>query len=71
MKFTSPIGGIQQADAPERAAKSGTLFLLSDSDYKRLDISLYFIITNFHSDPKPQVKVSYGMNSPAFTLHNV
>jgi len=28
---------------------------------------LYFIITNFHTELKPQVKVSHGMNFPAFT----
>ena len=31
-------------------------FLLSVGDYKRLDTSLYFMITNFHMELKPQVK---------------
>jgi len=47
MKFASPSDGIQQAGAPETAAKSVRLILvlLSVSDYKRVDKSLYFIIT--------------------------
>jgi len=36
--------------------KRYSMFLLSVSDYKRLDISLYFIITNFHTELKPQAK---------------
>jgi len=32
------------------------LVLLSVSDYKRLEKSLYFMITNFHMELKPQVK---------------
>jgi len=47
MKFASPSDGIQEAGAPETAAKSVRLILvlLSVSDYKRVDKSLYFIIT--------------------------
>jgi len=47
MKFASPSGEIQQAGAPETAAKMVRLILvlLSVSDYKRIDKSLYFIIT--------------------------
>jgi len=45
------------------------LFSLAFSDYKRLDTSLCFIITNVHTELKPQANVSHGMNSPAFTLH--
>jgi len=30
-----------------------SLFFLSISDYKRLETSLYFIVTNFHTDLKP------------------
>jgi len=44
-KFASPSDGIQQAGAPETAAKSVTPCLLSVSDYKRVYTSLYFIIT--------------------------
>jgi len=33
-----------------------SLLLLSFSDYKRIDTSLYFMITNFQTDFKPQVK---------------
>ena len=52
MKFASPSDGIQQAGAPETAAKSVRLILvlLSVSDYKRVDTSLYFTITNFHTE---------------------
>jgi len=32
-------------------------------DYKLLDTSLHFIITNFHSKLNSQVKVSHGMNT--------
>jgi len=44
------------------------LVLLSVSDYKRVHVSLYFIITIFTRHLKHHVKVSHGMNSPAFTL---
>jgi len=30
---------------------------------------LYFVITNFDTELKPQVKVGHGVNSPAFTLY--
>jgi len=36
MKFTPPLGGTQQ----------------QAGDYKHLDTSLYFIITNFHTELK-------------------
>jgi len=42
------------------------LVLLSVSDYKRLDTSLYFIIAELHTELKPQVNVSHNMNSPAY-----
>jgi len=45
--------------------------VLSVSDYKRVYTSLYFIITNFHMEHKPQIMVSHGMNSTAFTLHTM
>jgi len=47
MKFASPSDGIQQAGAPETAAKSVGLILvsLSFTDYKRVDKKLYFIMT--------------------------
>ena len=38
------------------------------NDYKWLDIRQYFIITNFHTELKPQKNVSHDMNSPTFTL---
>jgi len=38
------------------------------SDYKQLDTRSYFIITNFHTELKPQENVSHHMNSPTFTL---
>jgi len=41
-----------------------SLFLLAVSEYKWLYTSLYFIITDFHTELKPQVKVSHYMNSP-------
>ena len=44
MKFASPSAGMQQAGAPETAAKS-VILLLSVGDYKRIYTSLYFIIT--------------------------
>jgi len=40
-------------------------------DYKSVYTSLYFIITSFHMELKTQVKVSHGMNSPAFTLYTM
>jgi len=47
MEFASPSDGTQHAGAPETAAKSVRLILilLSVGDYKRVDKSLYFIIT--------------------------
>jgi len=44
-KFASPSDGIQQAGPPETAAKRVTPCLLSVRDYKRVNTSLYFIIT--------------------------
>jgi len=38
------------------------------SDYKCVYTSLYFIITNFHTELKSEVKFSHGMNYPAFAL---
>jgi len=70
MKFTSPLGGIQQVGAPETAAKSVTpCFYLRLVTYKRVesDTSLNFIITNSNTEPKSQVMVSHDVNSPAFT----
>jgi len=54
-----------------RKALPVLLVLVSVSHYKGIHPSLYFIITNFHTDLKPQMKVSHGMNSLAFTLHTV
>jgi len=44
MKFTEPLGGIQQAGAPKTAVKSITpivLLAVIDYDCKRLDTSFY------------------------------
>jgi len=67
-KFTSLLGDIQQAGASETAGESVTPFTLV-TDYKRLDTMSYFIITNFHTELKPQENVSHDMNSPTFTLY--
>jgi len=67
MKLTSPLDGIQQAGAPEIAAKSVTPFFLAVIAYKRLDTNLYFITNNFDAEIKPQVKVNHDVNSLAFT----
>jgi len=68
MKFTPPLGDIQQAGGPETPAKSVAPVFLSVSDCKHLDTSLYFIITNLHTELKPQVNASHDMNSLAFTM---
>jgi len=49
--------------------KALLIVLLSVSNYKRLYTSSYFIITNFHTELKPQVNVSHYMNSPTFALY--
>jgi len=67
--FRRPCRWIQQVGAPETPEKALLLVLLSVSDYKRVYASLYFITTNFHTELKPQVKVSHGMTSPAFALY--
>ena len=51
--------------------KRYTLFLLAVIDYKRLDASLYFIINNFHTKIKPQVKVNHYETSVICTMHNI
>jgi len=51
-KFTSQLGGIQQASAPETNAKSVTPCFAFGSDYKHVYISLYIIITNFQTGLK-------------------
>ena len=48
--------------------KALLLVLLSVSDYKHLDTSLYVIIINLHTELKPQVIARYNMNSLAFTM---
>ena len=71
MKFTPPLGDIQQAGGPETPAKSVAPVFLSVSDCKHLDTRLYFIIINFH-----KVKTS-GKSQPLYefssiyTVHNV
>jgi len=44
------------------------LVLLSVSDCKHLDTSLCFIITNLHTELKPQVNASHDINFLAFTM---
>jgi len=72
MKFASPSDEIQQAGAPETAAKSLRiiLILLSVSDSKRANKSCISLSPLPHG-VKPQVKARHGMNSPAFTLHTM
>jgi len=50
--------------------KALLLVLLSVSDYKRLDTSLYLIMINLHTKLKPQVNARYDMNPLAFTMLN-
>ena len=72
MKFTSPLGVIQQACAPKQLGKALLLVLLSVSDNNRVYTSLYFIITNFHTEHKPQVKFSaWHEFSSIYIIHNV
>jgi len=56
MKFASPMGGIQQAGAPETAAKSVISCLYFRLVITSVESSLHFMITNFHTELKPQVK---------------
>jgi len=49
--------------------KALRLGLLSVNDCKRVYTSLYFIITNFHTALKPQIKVSHSVNCPGFSLY--
>jgi len=37
----------------------------------RVSTSLLFIVTNFHTDLKPQVKVNHDMNSTAIALYTM
>jgi len=39
------------------------------SDYKRSDTSWFFIVTNLHTELKPQVKISHVINSLTLTLY--
>jgi len=48
-----------------------SLFLLSVSDYKRVYTSLFYVINIFHTELKPQVKVSHAINSPVFALYTM
>jgi len=68
-KFTLLLGEIRQAGASETAGKRVTPCFTLVSDYKRLDTMSYFIITNFHTELKPQENVSHDMNSLTFTLY--
>jgi len=63
------VGGYSKLAHQKQLRKLLLLVLLSVSDYKRAYASLYFIITNFHMELKPQVKVSHSMNSRAFVLY--
>jgi len=49
MKFTSTLGWIQQLVRRKKLRKALPFAILSVSDCKRLDTSLYFIITNTQS----------------------
>jgi len=51
--------------------KRWALFLLPFSDYKRSDASLYFIITNFHTEHKPQEKFAMAWFLRICAIHNV
>jgi len=48
--------------------KAFLLVLLSVSDYKRLDTSLYFIFTNLHAELKLQVNADHDMKSLTFAI---
>jgi len=63
------VGGYSKLAHQKQLRKVLLLVLLSVSDYLRAYASLYFIITNFHMELKPQVKVSHGMNYLAFILY--
>jgi len=73
MKFAPGLGGMQQVDAVETAAESVIacfyLRLVITSAEIQVCRLAYFNITNIHMELKPQAKVSYDMNSPAFTLY--
>jgi len=72
MKFTSPLGGKQHVGVPETATHDVySLFYFRLVIYKRSYTRMYCIITNFRTELKPQVKVSYDMNSPDFTPHTM
>ena len=51
-KFKSLLRDIQQAGASKTAGESVIPCFTLVTDYKRLDTRLYFIITNFHTEPK-------------------
>jgi len=40
-----------------------SLFALAVSDYKRLNTSLHFVITSFHTELKHHIKVTHDINS--------
>jgi len=48
--------------------KALLLVLLSVNGCKHLDTGLYFIITNLHTELKPQVNASHDMKSLALTM---
>jgi len=72
MNFTSPLGGTQQADAPETAVKSITPCSTFDS---RLQARRYKFVFHYHQLPH-EVSIS-GRDQPwyefssIYTLHNV
>ena len=49
--------------------KALLLVLLSVSDYKHLDTSLYFIITNLHMELKPQGNARHEFSSTDNAIH--
>ena len=68
--ITSPLGGMYGKLAHQKQLRKALLrVLISVSDCKLAYGCLYFIITNFHTELKPQVKVRHGIISPAFTLY--
>jgi len=53
--------GYSKLVSQKRLRKALILVLLSVIDYKRVYTRVYFIITNFHTEHKPQVKIRSAM----------
>ena len=67
--FASLLGEIQQTGHQKQLGEVVTPCFTLVSDYKQLDTRSYFIITNFHTELKPQENISHDMNYPTFTLY--